>query len=66
MRALRVLLALLAGCAALLGPLAATPAVAAEPEALVRITLTGLTPALPQRDGEVTLTGEVANTSDVP
>ncbi|GAA1828644.1 DUF6049 family protein [Microlunatus capsulatus] len=61
MRAPRVLLALLVGCAALLGPLAATPAHAVEPEALVRITLTGMTPALPERDGTVTLTGRVEN-----
>lgn len=61
MRALRVLLALLAGCAALLGPLAATPAGAVEPEALVKITLTGMAPALPERDGTLTLTGRVEN-----
>ena len=64
MRALRVLLALLVGCAALLGPLAATPARAVEPEALVRITLTGMTPALPGRDGSLTLTGRVENVTD--
>jgi hypothetical protein len=66
MRALRALLALLAGCAALLGPLPATPVLAAEPEALVRITLTGMTPSLPQRDGQLTLTGRVTNVSDAP
>jgi hypothetical protein len=66
MKALRVLLALLAGCAVLLAPLAPAPATAAEPDAPVRITLTGLTPALPARDGRVTLTGEVTNASDTP
>ncbi|GAA1429730.1 hypothetical protein GCM10009616_12470 [Microlunatus lacustris] len=66
MRALRVLLALLVGCAALLGPLAAAPAQAAEPEALVRITLTAMTPALPQRDGTITLSGRVENVTDEP
>ena len=64
MRALRVLLALLVGCAALLGPLAATPARAVEPEALVRITLTGMTPALPEGDGTLTLTGRVENVTE--
>ncbi|SDT43195.1 hypothetical protein SAMN04488543_4358 [Friedmanniella luteola] len=65
MRALRVLLALLAGCAALLGPLGPAPsAAAAEPEALVRITLTAMTPALPERDGTITLTGRVENVTD--
>lgn len=64
MRALRVLLAMLLGCAALVGPLAAAPARAAEPEALVRITLTGMTPALPERDGTITLTGRVENITD--
>ncbi len=65
MRTFRALLALLAGCAALLGPLAAVPsAVAAEPAAQVRITLTSMTPALPERDGTVTLAGQVRNVTD--
>ncbi len=37
------------------------PAAAREPVPLVRITLTSMTPALPTRDGEITLTGTVTN-----
>ena len=36
-------------------------AVAAEPVALVSITLTSLNPTLPTRDGEITVTGRVTN-----
>ncbi len=63
-----VLVALLAvlGAGALLGFVPATPAAAAEPEALVTITLTGLSPSLPTRDGTVTLAGRVTNVSSTP
>jgi hypothetical protein len=37
------------------------PASADEPVPLVRITLTSMKPALPSRDGEITLTGTVTN-----
>ena len=59
MKAVRVLLALLASAAVVLGLVPV--AHAAEPAALVRITLTGMTPALPQRDGQVTVRGQVQN-----
>src|SRR3712207_3620631 len=64
MRVVRALLALLAatGVVLALGP--PPSARAAEPEALVSITLTSLTPDLPQRDGEVTLRGRVENITD--
>ena len=64
MRALRVLLALLAGCAVLLGPSPASPARADEPQALVRVTLTGMTPTLPAQDGTITLRGRVKNVTE--
>jgi hypothetical protein len=38
-------------------------AVAAEPAALVTITITSLEPALPTRDGEITVAGRVTNIS---
>ena len=64
MRALRVLLALLAGCAVLLG-LGPAPSVhASEPRALVRVTLTAMTPTLPAPDGTITLQGRVENASE--
>lgn len=62
-----VLLALLAVLAVgVLGLVPATTAAAAEPEALVTITLTSLSPARPTRDGTVTVTGRVTNVSDTP
>lgn len=63
-RALMVLLTVAAGvfASASAPPLAQ----AAEPEALVSIILTSITPAVPQRDGTITLTGQVTNTSDGP
>jgi hypothetical protein len=61
MKAVRVLLALLASAAVVLGLAPVPVAHASEPAALVRITLTGMTPALPQRDGQVTLRGQVQN-----
>ncbi len=66
MRVLRVLLALLASAAVVLGLAPAPTARAGEPEALVRITLTGLSPALPARDGTVTVRGRVENVTDQP
>lgn len=61
----RVLLALLASTAVgVLGVLGAAPAAAAEPQAYVSISLSSLTPALPKRDGTVTLEGRVTNVSD--
>lgn len=63
-KVLGVLLALLAVLAAgLLGLVPATTASAAEPEALVQIRLDSLTPALPARDGTITVTGTVTNVS---
>jgi len=61
MKAVRVLLALLAGAAVVLGVAAPQAARAAEPAALVRITLTALSPELPQRDGTVTVRGRAEN-----
>ncbi len=60
-------LALAAGVATVLG-LAGTarPAAADEPEALASITLTSVSPSLPKRDGTITLTGRVKNTSEEP
>ena len=61
-RAVRALLTLIAlvtaGLATAVGP---TPAYAEEPVALVRITLTSTTPALPTRDGDITLSGTATN-----
>lgn len=59
-QALAVLLALLGGLALTLG-VSTTPAAAAEPQALVSIALTGMTPSLPSRDSTITLTGQVTN-----
>ena len=42
------------------------PAYAEEPVALVEITLTSMTPALPKADGKITLTGTVANITGQP
>jgi len=52
--------------AALLGARPASPpaAAAAEPESFVRVRLERLAPALPTRDGRITLTATVTNTSD--
>ena len=67
MTAVRVLLALLTAVAAGVLALAIpAPARAAEPEALVAITLTSMTPALPERDGTISLTGRVTNVSGSP
>ncbi|MET0695000.1 MAG: DUF6049 family protein [Propionibacteriaceae bacterium] len=65
MRALRALLATLVVATALVVPALAAPteAHAAEPEALVSISLTSFEPSLPQRDGEITVSGKVTNTS---
>jgi Family of unknown function (DUF6049) len=58
-RTARVLLAVaVSGLCILLMP---SRAAAAEPVALVSITLTSMTPALPARDGEITVTGRVTN-----
>lgn len=64
MRVVRALLALLAatGVVLALGP--PPSARAAEPEALVSITLTSLTPDLPERDGQVTVRGRVENITE--
>jgi len=60
-------LSLATGVATLLGLLGtAQPAVADEPEALATITLTSVSPALPSRDGTITLTGRVTSTSKDP
>ena len=57
-RAVRALLTLIAAIAGLLvSALAPTPAHAEEPVALVEITLNSINPALPTRDGKITLTG---------
>ena len=59
----RTFLSLLAVAAGLLlaAVPAPTPAYAEEPVALVRITLKSITPALPTRDGQITLTGTATN-----
>ncbi len=49
--------------ASLCSPVAAH---AEEPVALVEISLTSMTPALPKADGEITLTGTVTNITDQP
>ncbi|SDV00968.1 hypothetical protein SAMN04488544_3404 [Microlunatus sagamiharensis] len=53
-----------AGVLGLAGP--TTSAAAAEPEALASITLTSISPSLPERDGTITLKGRVTNTSKDP
>ncbi len=67
-RALRALAAGLLGVAFVLGSalIGSTAAAAAGPESWVAITFTGMSPTLPQRDGDVTLEGKVTNTSKVP
>ncbi|HET9650226.1 MAG TPA: hypothetical protein VFP34_18625 [Microlunatus sp.] len=67
MRGLRALGASLAGVALLMGLALSNPlpARAAEPQAYVAITFTGMSPALPKRDGTVRLQGIVTNTSKV-
>jgi hypothetical protein len=58
-RTARALLAVaVSGLCLLLMP---SPAAATEPVASVAITLTSLEPALPTRDGEITVTGRVTN-----
>jgi len=52
------------GALGLAGPTAS--AAAAEPEALASITLTSISPSLPERDGTITLKGRVTNTSKDP
>ena len=64
---LALALTLFAGLAGVLGLTGtATPAAAAEPEALATITLTSVSPSLPSRDGTITLRGRVTNTSKDP
>jgi hypothetical protein len=55
-----LLLAILLGAA----PASAPPAAAEEPEAFVSIRLDRVEPALPARNGEVTITSKVTNTSE--
>lgn len=60
----RVLLLLLASTAVgVLGLVRPTSAHADEPQALVSVTLQTVTPSVPTRDGTVTVTGRVTNTS---
>ena len=59
MRTARVLLAVAVSALCVL--LTPARAVAAEPAALVSITITSMEPALPTRDGEITVTGRVTN-----
>jgi len=62
--AFRLIRALLAVASVLVaGLIAAPPAAAVEPARLVDITLTSIRPALPTRDGTITLTGRVRNIS---
>ena len=63
-RAVRALVTLLAVVAGLAGVVGSTPAYADEPVALVEVTLRSMAPALPTRDGEITLTGTVTNVTD--
>lgn len=64
MRARRALLATLLLALSLLPTLAgATAASAAEPQSLVTVTLDSLSPSVPQRSSEITVTGRVTNTS---
>ncbi len=67
MRALRALVASLLGVVLVLGSalIGSTTATAAEPQAYVAITFTGMSPSLPTRSGDVTLEGTVTNTSKV-
>ncbi|SEP84509.1 hypothetical protein [Microlunatus flavus] len=62
-----LVLALAAGAAVVLG-LGAHPvaAAAAEPTSLATISLTSIKPSLPSRDGTITLSGKVTNTSKDP
>ena len=60
-RAVRALLTLIAAIAGLLvSALVSTPA-AERPVALVQVTLKSINPALPTRDGQITLTGTATN-----
>lgn len=67
-RILHTLVALFLASSGLVAATVVAPltARAEEPEALVSITLTGINPALPQRDGTVTLNGRVTNITDQP
>lgn len=67
MRALRALVASLLGVVLVLGSalIGSTTATAAEPQAYVAITFTGMSPSLPTRSGDITLEGTVTNTSKV-
>ena len=58
-RALLTLLALVAGVLA--SGLAPSSAYAEEPVALIQVTLKSINPALPTRDGQITLTGTATN-----
>ncbi len=49
-----------------LGWISVPTAAAVEPVALVEITLDAITPALPTKDGAITLTGRVRNITDQP
>lgn len=51
---------------ALLGAIGTTPAYAATGPAIVTVTLDALEPALPQRDGMITVRGTARNLSDLP
>ncbi len=42
------------------------PANAADPESWLSVSIDGMSPAVPERDGTVRLTGTVRNTSEVP
>lgn len=68
MRLSRALLAAVVACLGLLAVTVTTlpPAQAQEPVALASITLTSITPSLPERDGTVTLAGRVTNISKEP
>ena len=64
-RAFRLIRALLAVASVIAAGLIAAPQAAAEePARLVDITLTSIKPALPTRDGTITLTGRVRNITD--
>jgi hypothetical protein len=63
--AFRLIRALLAVASVIAAGLITTPSAAAvEPVRLVDITLTSIKPALPTRDGTITLTGRVRNITD--
>ncbi len=64
MRVARVLLAVAVSAIGLL--LMPPRAVAAEPVPLVSITVTSMSPELPTRDGEITVTGRITNITEKP